>query len=123
MAEVAQQPPEPGAAALARLVVCDHARAFVYSRPARRGLERAGIRQRMAASPGAAVAQFAGEVAAEVEKGSARQVAGEPAALTRRGVGEREAAVDHDKVRLAQMRAQPVHGHQWAERFAHEPRA
>ena len=77
----------------------------------------------MAASGGAAVAQRAREVAAEVEKGGARHVALEPAALTRRGVGQREAAVDHDQVPLAQMRAQPVHGHQWAERFAHERRA
>ena len=63
------------------------------------------------------------EVAAEVEKGGAGHMALEPVTRTRGGVGQREAAVDHDQAPLAQMRAHPVHGYQWAEWSSHEPRA
>ena len=102
MAEVAQQPPEPGGAALAGLVVGDDAHARADAGAAGGGLE---ARRAAAADGGRRGAGWGGQVAVEVEQRRARDVALAPGALAGAGVGEHEAAVDHREGRLAEVRS------------------
>src|SRR5262249_36830045 len=105
------QPPQPGGAALAGLVVGHDPAIRRDARRARRGLEAPGVRRRMAP----ALARWVGQIGVEVEERGAGDVTLQIGRVAEARLAELPAAVDHGQPGPAPRRAQPSDIHQWSE--------